>query len=523
VRRCDGSQAPFEPDRICQSLYTAAESLGDASAFVIRELTDVVLHFIAQESWDGIPTTRQLAEHVEKIVREIGHPELARRYAEQRRQTSEPSRKRITVACLESPNEFVTDCLQAYALESMFSRDVAAAIRDGLLQVSNLHGPAALASLVLETPHLADIPWWPALDAWRAMGGSHWIVDSPEWLAASRPHPALTAHLCEHLLALPTLAERDVELHLNIAEPPAWSRAHAARPLFTTDDDVSQQERSSFLDNLLERWKALDTDRIPAIAWHLAEPSFADETQRRQLHGLLRQALQGKPIRFVFDRPHTPLVLAEGLDRKCPAVLLEVGLDLPTLARQTDVGVDGAAFLKKLPSLVRIGVSAAQQKQRFLRALPDAAFVKQGFLLDRASVIVAPIGLHDMVQAITGASPAQSPLSLDFAMQIIHEIRAAMHVAARSTHLDLRLDSAMSMPVDAFAFPPRRHLEIAGKLHARAGAGTAALQPPDDSATDVESLIQLLQWACASTAVVRLQLQRAAPSLQQGELPIRFV
>src|SRR5271167_4077029 len=85
VRRRDGSQVPFEADRICQSLFAAAETLGPPSAFLIRELTDVVLHFLAQDVFTGIPTTVQIAEEVAKIVREVGQPALGRRYAELQR------------------------------------------------------------------------------------------------------------------------------------------------------------------------------------------------------------------------------------------------------------------------------------------------------------------------------------------------------------------------------------------------------------------------------------------------------
>src|SRR5438309_124343 len=90
VRRKDGSQVPFESDRICQALFVAAESLGQASAFLIRELTDVVLHFLAREPFDSIPTTAQIAAEVEKIVREVGQPALALRYAELQAQAPMP-------------------------------------------------------------------------------------------------------------------------------------------------------------------------------------------------------------------------------------------------------------------------------------------------------------------------------------------------------------------------------------------------------------------------------------------------
>ena len=74
---------------------------------------------------------------------------------------------------------------------------------------------------MLETARLAELPWWLALDDWRAAGGARWIVESPEWLCTPQMHPALTPHLCKRLLSLPTLGERKVELHLNIAEPPS--------------------------------------------------------------------------------------------------------------------------------------------------------------------------------------------------------------------------------------------------------------------------------------------------------------
>src|SRR5260370_9572869 len=106
IRRSDGSQVPFDADRICQSLYAAAESLGTASPFLIRELTDVVLHFLAQGPFESIASTVQITEQIEKIVREIGQPSLARRYAELQKQMKtvhDPPLKRLTIPCSGSP------------------------------------------------------------------------------------------------------------------------------------------------------------------------------------------------------------------------------------------------------------------------------------------------------------------------------------------------------------------------------------------------------------------------------------
>lgn len=529
VRRRDGSQVPFEADRICQSLFAAAEALGTPSAFLIRELTDVVLHFLAKDPFDGIPSTSQIAAEVEKIVREVGQPSLALRYAEMQQRpeaAAEVVERRIAVACAESPNQFVNDCLEAYALQAIFSRDVAGAAREGLLRLGGLAAPAALSSLVLETARLAELPWWLALDDWRASGGTRWIVESPEWLCTPQMHPALTPHLCERLLALPTLAERAVELHLNIADAPSWSPAPAVSPLFAPSEaEGSFSERSNFLDGLLERWKTLDAPRTPAIAWHVHEGTFRDDAERRHLLSMIRLALQRRPVRFVFDRPRTPIALAEGLDRKSPGVLLEVGLDLAALAERSEVARDGATLLKKLPSLAHLAVSAAAQKRDYLRKLPKTSPLKRRFLIERAAGTIVPIGLNAVVHTITGASVAQSPLSLDFALQIVGTLKNVLQQASRSINLDLRLDDSAEALGEATATedaatPLEAQLEAAGKLHLRAGAGTLALVVPDDAAVNEDRLLSLLEAAWHKTGVVRLHLRRAGTTLAQGELPI---
>src|ERR1700722_13424434 len=82
VRRSDGRLTPFDADQICQSLFAAGEQLGCPDAFLAREMTDSVVHFLADEADSGTVSTTQIAEVVEKVVRELGQPELARAYAE---------------------------------------------------------------------------------------------------------------------------------------------------------------------------------------------------------------------------------------------------------------------------------------------------------------------------------------------------------------------------------------------------------------------------------------------------------
>jgi hypothetical protein len=56
VSRRDGRLEPFESDRICRSLFAALADLGRPDAFLARELTDGILHFLAGE-FDAAPST----------------------------------------------------------------------------------------------------------------------------------------------------------------------------------------------------------------------------------------------------------------------------------------------------------------------------------------------------------------------------------------------------------------------------------------------------------------------------------
>ena len=172
-----------------------------------------------------------------------------------------------------------------------------------------------------------------------------------------------------------------------------------------------------------------------------------DETQTRQLQTIVRLANVGKPIRFVFDRPGKPILFSEGLDRKTPGVLLEIGLDLPAFARRADIAGDGPTLLKKLPSLARIAVSAANQKRQALRTLPESSPLKKRFLIERASSVVVPNGIDTVVQDIIGVSPSASPLALQFALDLVRVLRETLHQAGRSANLDLRLECPAQPPI----------------------------------------------------------------------------
>src|SRR5207253_8841179 len=117
-----------------------------------------------------------------------------------------------------------------------------------------------------------------------------------------------------------------------------------------------------------------------------------------------RLAAERTALTFVFDRLRRPLLLAAGIDRQHPAVLLTVGLHLPRLAAQPGLTGDVALFLQKLGSLTRLAISAGVQKREYLRRLERAqpSALTTGFLLDRARLVVAPVGLDHVVKQMLG-------------------------------------------------------------------------------------------------------------------------
>src|SRR6516225_4108033 len=81
VRKRDGAQVPFDADKISRALFAATEALGRPEAFLARELTDGVVHFLTSESDNPTPSTQEISELVVKVVRELGQPRLAEAFA----------------------------------------------------------------------------------------------------------------------------------------------------------------------------------------------------------------------------------------------------------------------------------------------------------------------------------------------------------------------------------------------------------------------------------------------------------
>src|SRR4051794_23662146 len=169
VTKRDGRLVPFEADKISRALFAAGEGLGRPDAFLARELTDGVVHFLAAEADPTPPTTRQVADLVVKVVRELGQPALAEAFAEHGRRRDRGAVRRPAPPARPLPAagdpgeagvvvrfppgmplaEVLPACARSYTLQAVFARDLVAAQADGLLTLTGLEAPGELEGFVL--------------------------------------------------------------------------------------------------------------------------------------------------------------------------------------------------------------------------------------------------------------------------------------------------------------------------------------------------------------------------------------
>jgi hypothetical protein len=209
-------------------------------------------------------------------------------------------------------------------------------------------------------------------------------------------------------------------------------------------------------------------------------------------------------------------------------------LHLPVLADQPGVGDDPERFLAKLGSLARLGLSAAVQKREYLRrqARQSAASpaLTSGFLLDRARLVVAPVGLDAVVTRCTGKGISSGGTALELGRRVVQRLRDVLRQDGRPAQLETCLDgpwdfslndpklSPKSWPLPAQvagltpwdpAAPVKAQLRAAGPLHAAADGGTLALYVPQDGLPTAEQAAEWLRTAWQHSDVVRVRLPRA--------------
>jgi hypothetical protein len=559
VHKRDGRLVPFEADKICQALFAVTETLGRPDAFLARELTDSVLHFLAAEVGGATPSTAQLSELTVKVVRELGQPTLARAFsetseikAERRRQkATSPVKSRFSPS--DSPGTVVSACLRQYSLEAVFSRDLASAQADGLLTLTCLDAPLGLAAYVLGPADLEDGPdLLEVLEEAREVAGAFVVVDSPEYILCSPGTSQGRARFTTRLQRGLRYTGLRAVVHLHCATPPAWAEDGPGGPLFAArrlqqDLDLLAGTVEALLDSVLGSEEGPGRIRLE---WHLGERDFLSAGLANP--GLLRAvriALDSHQLSFRLDRPRRPIVLGPGLDRRHPAVLLAVALHLPQLAQMLGPGTGPDLFLRKLASLARLALSAGSQKRAFLRRQSrtgdgTASAIGRGFLLDRARLVVVPVGLEAVVRRLIGRGIAEDAGSLEFARQIVGRLRAVIESEGSAAGLDTCLDGSgttlgeweRSMPEAECGpsgadepglrvagltgwddrAPLQSQVDAAAALHSVAGGGMATLVLPPNLATPAEELAALLRYAWQETGLTGLRIERATTARQQG-------
>jgi hypothetical protein len=519
VYKRDGSLVPFEADRISRALFAATERLGRPDAFLAREMTDGIVHFLAADA-SGIPTTEQIAELVVKVVRELGQPELARAFAEGRadRDADRGEPSTLTLSSVESPYELAWRlagaALKDFSLQEVFARDLAAAHADGLLTLGNLDSPRELAGCVLGPAGAADVG--ERIEQARALAGQFVVVDGPEFTLGSADESADYLRQLDRGLRISGL---QAVVNLNCPSPPAWAEAPPDGPLFVSLPRAALPVEA-IRDALAERLLAGPLAGV-RLDWHLQARDFVGEALPR-LQRLARRWLEGAPLAFVFDRPGRPVALAEGIDRRHPATLMSVGLHLRRLVELL-AELEPQRILSRLGSLVRLALSAGVQKRDFLRRAADPR-VSQGFLLDRARLVLVPLGL-------VAAAEAVDPLDRDLDCRVLRRLQQIL-----AEEPGRRLEAVIDSPVEVRRWPsgwpavagvtawepraaPRLQLAASGRLHALTEAGTALLVLPADPAPSAEQLVELLRYAWEQTALVRVQAGRLEPAAPQLLLP----
>jgi len=525
--------APFDPDEICQAIFAATEQLRRPNAFLAREMTESVLHFVTHDFGASTPTTTQLAELLDKVLRELGHAALAQVMQERGEAiddaAKEPDReeKQPVIDRTASLPAYLSQWRRQFSLQVVHSRDLEAAQDEGWLTLIGLDHPSELEGGVVDWPSSDGRSLLSAiLEAQRRFGG-FLVLDGPEHaLARASDSRRALAEFVRDLHDGWLATGLPLIINLNAAQPPAWAQPPGDGPLFGGGSAPSVDSQSMMVplfDAILETLGTAANAGSVRIDWHFGERDFASG----HLQQVLDRALAGLPISFVLDRPHAPVALAEGLDRRHPVALQAAGLHLGPLADKQGIEGQVEPFLQNLLHLTRMAVSAGAQKRQFLRRAEERD-LQRGFLLDRARLTVIPVGLPAVVERLTGQTIASGKQGLTLARKIVERLSECLREAGHMANLEAVLDGPwwtarqpgtgpllvsphlVGLTCADFSATAEDQLRAAGVLHKIAGAGTVTLLATRGRDLDVEQLADLLHFALRKTDLVRVRLARRA-------------
>lgn len=504
IRKRDGRLEFFEPDKFSRSLFAATEALGAPNSFLAHELADGVLHFLASESTQ-IASTEELTDLTVKVVRELGHPALAKVYDEAAKANAPAALASETETKVE-PSPLSRDDLYAqarqgtavetvnFSLTHVYPRDLVSAHREGLLELADLETPFELSGMVLPGPYSLDAePVSAMLHNARKSAGSFISLDGLDYLLAAGTDDVEAKVQTFAETFQPSIAAIGLRviLNLNVAEPPPWIGATHAGTLFGGGTNRVERHRVDYVNQL-----CLDRMKSAQVLWHLSERDFQNGAEER-LAKVADAALAGGRVDFVFDRARQPIVLGPGMTRELPALLGMVGMNLGRLAALLGSGpMDRDLYLRKLGSLARFAKSAGHVRQDFLRKNGDAR-IREAFLLERAVELIAPAGLLAAARHVAGEGADFNDIS-ELARASLESIRSALEKDSSrltATAVDCLPGTEFGTINSEMDIPLRKQLRHVATWHTAAQGGNATISLKRNALDIVKEVPDLLQFA----------------------------
>lgn len=462
VRLENGSLVPFDPDTTQKWIFAALARCGHPDAFLCRELTDSVHHFLADRVDPGTVGHARLEEVVIQILRELGHARLAAAI-----QIAGPGEVRAGVdrAALlamgdAAARRIAVGNLRRFAADRVFSPQVMALVDEGLLHLSALRQPHQVAARVRHplapTPTFAA-PWSDELGT--CLDG----LDSPEHaLALAGDSAGTVGEYLTRLAAAAAAAGRWVSLHVNAAPAPPWAETDF-RPLFPPPP-----RWATHVEDLREQLVAGGAAVPPEapLRWTLHLQGAMLPSWGRHLAALLRQR---GTLDLVWDRPRQPVRLDMGLTRRRWAKLQTIDLDLDRLW-QCGGPWELDPWIGRLLLLLRMAVTAGVQHREFLRRLAPP---QPDFVLEHASVQLRLRGLAAVARHFF---PSKSGLAavLKFVAHLMERLEPLLRREAALHGLPAVV--TWSWPVDPDHLA--EDLDLSGRLQACLGDGRACLRWP---------------------------------------------
>lgn len=431
------------------------------------------------------------------------------------------------------------EVLRQYALQEVFSPDIAALHADGLVHLFETASPIHWSAASLDMTRLAA----------RAAGSDAFLRDFEADLESvcRRVEGTVAIDCPEGVLAL--LAERDAdagrlaEITVDILRRAATRhRVYLAVNLRGRVSDLSAAGVSQGplfrirptenQDRFAARWALRCAERLledpvlrdrARVDYH-PDLALTDRDLEMGLGQWARWARKHPHLCFSFDRDQPRL--AEGLPavpHARAAVYQHVGIRLRDLVERMGRGLDEEALFERLGLLCESAVRAGVQKREFLRRQQPDFFAGRDY--GNAVVVVTPIGLDALVAAVLGRPMGPDEAAVALAEQVLTRMRHRLQRAGRHYQLRTLLDgipgvkSLAEVGVDApdpawlvignttgvAGIGPRHQLFAAGRLHATIGGGTAQCRMGLETPAEPHDLLDLILFAARKTTVSRLQ------------------